>query len=207
MKHFFHNSKESDDVFILLHGTGGRETDLLPVAGQVDLSLSVLGIRGDVIDNGHFRYFKRNADGSMDEGSLLLKTSDVIHFIENAASTYEFEKKALHLIGYSNGANMAVSLLMHKPELFRSGLLLHPSHPLKSFDDTQLNGLDIFMTAGALDQIVLPSEAVQLKQHLSQLGASVSFFMTDHGHELRTTEFTEAAKWWKEKIKQEKKGK
>ncbi|MDR0140165.1 alpha/beta hydrolase [Metabacillus idriensis] len=200
MKHFFHNSEESDQVFILLHGTGGRETDLLPAAGQVDSSLSVLGIRGDVEEKGQFRYFKRKPDGSMDEESLKVKTQDLLDFLSNAVKIYQLDKKVLHLIGYSNGANMAVSLILHRPELFRSAMLFHPSHPLQSYNDVWLNRLDIFVTAGAMDQLVLPSEAVQLKKHLSLLGANVSLHLTDHGHELRNSEFAQASKWWNEKI-------
>lgn len=196
MKHFFHYSKESDQVFLLLHGTGGRETDLLSVAGQVDSSLSVLGIRGDVIEDGKFRYFNRNLDGSMDEESLKSKTKDVLGYLTEAASTYHFNKANIHLIGYSNGANMAVSLLLHQPDFFQSAILLHPSHPLKSSHETKLTGLDIFMTAGARDQVVLPSETVQLRRHLTDLGANVSLHMTDFGHEMRDSEITEASKWW-----------
>ncbi|WP_421378121.1 alpha/beta hydrolase [Bacillus salacetis] len=201
MKHFFHKSKETNEVFVLLHGTGGRETDLLPVAGRIDPALSVLGIRGDVGENGQYRYFKRQPDGSMDEESLKEKTKPLLDFLFEAAITHQFEQKEIHLIGYSNGANMAVSLLLHKPEFFRSAMLLHPSHPLKSFDTAELNDLDIFITAGAKDQLVLPGEAVQLKKHLRHLGARVSLHMTDYGHELRNSEFTQAAKWWSENIK------
>ncbi|MYL50005.1 carboxylesterase [Halobacillus litoralis] len=198
MKHFFHRSEESKKVFILLHGTGGRETDLLPVAARLDSSFSVLGIRGDVVENNQFRYFKRNTDGSMDEGSLMIKTKDLLEFIQEASETYQFEMKDLHIIGYSNGANVAVSLLMHEPDWFGTALLFHPSHPLKSYDDAELDGLDIFITAGAMDRMVLPSEAVQLKKHLSLMGARVSLHMTDYGHELRTTEFIKASSWWSE---------
>ncbi|WP_299742479.1 alpha/beta hydrolase [Rossellomorea sp. y25] len=198
MKHFFHDSEESNQVFILLHGTGGRETDLLPVAGQVDPSLSVLGVRGETIENGQFRYFARTKDGGMDEGSLLEKTGDVLNFIEEAATTYQIDKQSFHLIGYSNGANMAISLLLHRPDLFRTAMLFHPSHPLQSFEKSDLGGRDIFMTAGAVDQITLPGEAFQLKAHLSRLGADVSMHITDHGHELMKSEFREASKWWKE---------
>ncbi|WP_187441960.1 alpha/beta hydrolase [Sutcliffiella horikoshii] len=201
MKHFFHNSSESDQVFLLLHGTGGRETDLLSVAGKVDVSLSVLGVRGDVIEDGRFRYFSRKIDGSIDEESIRAKTIDLLDFLNQAASIYPFNKKNIHLIGYSNGANMAVSLILHQPEIFKSAILLHPSHPLKSFKEARLDALDIFITAGARDQMVLPSEAVQLKSHLTNLGARVSLHMTDYGHEIRDSEITEATKWWNKTFK------
>ncbi|PFA63005.1 carboxylesterase [Bacillus sp. AFS015802] len=202
MKHFFHRSEESRQTFLLLHGTGGRETDLLPIAGQVDPSLSVLGLRGEIIENGQFRYFARTKDGKMDEASLLEKTPEILDFLEKAAAEYEVE--SFHLIGYSNGANMATSLLLHRPDLFRSAMLFHPSHPLRAFEDSHLEGMRILMTAGAVDQVTLPGEAFQLKAHLTRLGADVSMHITDHGHELMKSEFKEATKWWKNRNDRER---
>lgn len=203
MKHFYHHNEESNKVFVLLHGTGGRETDLLHVAGNVDATLSVLGIRGDVVEDGHFRYFKRQKDGSMDEESLLSNTDRLLRFINDASSRYQMDGRELHLIGYSNGANMAVSLLLHQPCLFKSAILLHPSNPLSSFNGALLKDIEVFLTSGARDQMVLPGEVFQLKKHLLELHANVKVHLTDKGHELVEEEITEAAKWWKGQIHNE----
>ncbi|RWZ54479.1 carboxylesterase [Halobacillus fulvus] len=194
MKHFFHNSDESNHAFILLHGMGGRETDLLPVAATLDLSMSVLGIRGDVIEKGSHRYFKRLEDGSFDKEDLQNRTEELIEFIQQKAKNI----KHLHLIGYSNGANMAASLLLSKPDLFKSAILFHPSISPHLLGKESLEGKKVLMTAGAIDQQSPPGQTATLKKFFTELGASASLSLTDYGHELMKSEFTVAAEWWEE---------
>ncbi|WP_284139381.1 dienelactone hydrolase family protein [Virgibacillus sp. LDC-1] len=196
MRYFFHRSKHSADTFILFHGTGGRETDLLRVAGNVNPYFSVFGIRGNVIENGQRRYFKRLKDGSFDKIDLKARTQIMLQFIEQKLKEYQAGETRLHLIGYSNGANMAVNLLLHSPEHFQSAVLLHPSASPHAISHANLSNVPVFITAGATDHIVAPGEAVTLKRQLTESGASVSLFLTDGGHELRESEVSEVTSWW-----------
>ncbi|MBA2176009.1 carboxylesterase [Halobacillus locisalis] len=193
MKHFFHYSDESAHVFILLHGMGGRETDLLPVSAQLDPSMSVLGIRGEVGEKGNHRYFTRLENGSFDKKELQNRTEEIIRFIQKKAENIEH----LHLIGYSNGANMAASLLTSDPDLFTSALLFHPSISTHYLENGNLEGKKVLMTAGAIDQQAPPGQTAALKKFFTGLGASASLSLTDHGHELMKSEFDVAAEWWK----------
>lgn len=199
MKHFFHKSGESQDTFILLHGSGGRETDLLHVAGKVDSSHSILGVRGSVIENGKFRYFERHKDGTLDLISLKERSEELLSFIEKAAKEYEFDLNRLHLIGYSNGANMATRLLVNEPDFFKSAMLFHPVHLFRQNEQTDLGQKEIFISTGSQDRISLPGESVQLKKWFQENSANVSFYMSDYGHELTEPEIKEAMKWWKVK--------
>ena len=75
MKHIFQKGKDpSKPVLLLLHGTGGTETDLLPLAGHIDPEASVLSVRGNVLENGMPRFFRRLAEGVFDEEDLLFRT-------------------------------------------------------------------------------------------------------------------------------------
>ncbi len=114
MKHVFQKGKDtSKPVLLLLHGTGGNELDLLPLAEIMDPEASVLSVRGNVLENGMPRFFRRLAEGIFDEEDLIFRTKELNEFLDGAAKTYEFDRNNIVAIGYSNGANIAASLLFH----------------------------------------------------------------------------------------------
>ena len=97
----------SKPVLLLLHGTGGNELDLLPLAEIVDPEASVLSVRGNVLENGMPRFFRRLAEGIFDEEDLIFRTKELNEFLDEAAKEYKFDRNNIVAIGYSNGANIA----------------------------------------------------------------------------------------------------
>lgn len=129
MKHLFIEKDKQKPVFLLLHGTGGTERDLIPVAEHIDPDASILSVRGNVNENGMARYFKRLREGVFDEESLVSETETLHQFLNQAAKEYDFDRQKLVALGYSNGANIAGSLLMHYEHSLRKAMLLHPMVP------------------------------------------------------------------------------
>ncbi|GAJ98910.1 alpha/beta hydrolase [Geomicrobium sp. JCM 19055] len=198
MKSFYHHSQTSQDVFIVLHGSGGRETDLLHVVGEIDDSLSVLGIRGDVSNNNKgFRYFNRPVDGQFDYAEIQENTDRIASFIKEQVGT----GRSIHLVGYSNGANLAISLLLSHSDLFDSAILLHPSHLFSHVEAKSLDNVAVFITSGARDVITTPGDVMAVKKQLSDNGAQVTVKLTDYGHELTDEEIKQATSWWNTEVK------
>src|SRR5690606_34628251 len=104
---------ETNRTLLLLHGTGGNENDLLPLANHIDPSANVLSVRGNVLENGMPRFFRRLAEGVFDEEDLIFRTKELNEFLDEAAEKYEFDRNNIIAVGYSNGANIAASLLFH----------------------------------------------------------------------------------------------
>jgi len=112
MKHIFQKgTNPSKPTLLLLHGTGGNELDLLPLAGMIDSEASILSVRGNVLENGMPRFFRRLAEGVFDEADLVFRTKELNDFLDEAAGEYEFNRDNIIAVGYSNGANIAASLL------------------------------------------------------------------------------------------------
>ncbi|MFE4133193.1 alpha/beta hydrolase [Peribacillus sp. YIM B13482] len=110
MKHIFNKGKDSTKpTLLLLHGTGGNELDLLPIAGRIDDGASVLSVRGNVLENGMPRFFRRLAEGVFDEEDLIFRTKELNEFLDESAAKYNFDRDNMIAIGYSNGANIAAS--------------------------------------------------------------------------------------------------
>ena len=198
MKHFFHKGKDlTKPTLLLLHGTGGNELDLLPLAGRIDEEASVLSVRGNVLENGMPRFFRRLAEGVFDEEDLVFRTKELNEFLDEAAKIYDFERENIVGIGYSNGANIAASLLFHYQNALKGAILHHPMIPRRGIELPDLSGKSVFIAAGTNDPICSPIESAELQTLLEKANANVSLHWENRGHQLTTSEVEAAAKWYR----------
>lgn len=197
MKHIFQKKDPSKPVLLLLHGTGGNEYDLLPLADWIDTDASVLSVRGEVLENGLPRFFRRIREGVFDEEDLVFRTKQLADFLDEASEKYEFDRNNVVAIGYSNGANIAASLLFHIENSLKGAILLHPMVPRRGIDLPDLTGKKVFIAAGDNDPLCPPAESKELKKILENAGANVTIYWGNYGHTLSRAEIEEAAKWYK----------
>lgn len=200
MKHIFNKGKDSTKpTLLLLHGTGGNELDLLPITGRIDDEASVLSVRGNVLENGMPRFFQRLAEGVFDEEDLIFRTKELNEFLDEAAEEYSFDRNNIIAIGYSNGANIAASLLFHYKNALKGAILHHPMVPRKGIDLPDLSDKYVFIAAGTNDPICSPMESNELQSLLEKANANVELHWENKGHQL-TIEEVEAAGQWYQKI-------
>jgi phospholipase/carboxylesterase len=201
MIHVFHKGTDvTKPTLVLFHGTGGNEQDLLPLAEMLSPGSSLLGIRGNVLENGMPRFFRRLAEGVFDEPDLIFRTHEIKQFLDEAAAQYGFDTDNLVAVGYSNGANIAGSLLFHYKDVFRAGVLLHPMVPLRNVTIPSLEGVSIFIGAGTNDPIIAAAETQELEGILQQAGAEVTTHWGNQGHRLSVAEAEAARDWLRERI-------
>lgn len=197
MRHIFQQGSDTNaPVLLLLHGTGGNERDLLPLAQIISPSSSVLSVRGNVLENGMPRFFRRLAEGVFDEEDLIFRAKELNDFLDQAAAEHQFDRDNIVAVGYSNGANIAGSLLFHYKDALRGAILHHPMVPRRGIELPQLSGIPVFMGAGKNDPISPAQETEELNQLLSAAGASVELHWEHFGHQLSPTEVDAAAKWF-----------
>lgn len=202
MKYIFQQGSDpSAPVLLLLHGTGGTEQDLLPLARHIDETASVLSVRGNVLENGMPRFFRRLAEGVFDEEDLIFRTQELHEFINKAAREYNFQRSNVVAIGYSNGANIAGSLLFHIENSLRGAILHHPMVPRRGIELPDLQSVPVFIGAGHNDPICPPEETDELAKLLTDAGASVSVHWEYSGHQLTGTEVKAASDWYNKHIK------
>ncbi len=197
MKHIFQQGTSAEaPVLVLLHGTGGTERDLLPLAGMISPQSSVLSIRGNVLENGMPRFFKRLSEGVFDEEDLVFRTKELYDFLDEAAQTYGFNRRNLVAVGYSNGANIAGSLLFHYGDALRGAVLHHPMVPQRGIPLPDLSGVPVFIGAGRKDPICPPQESEELERLLAGAGADVTLHWEPGGHQLTGPEIDTASAWY-----------
>ncbi|WP_043930343.1 alpha/beta hydrolase [Bacillus sp. EB01] len=198
MKHIYQKGKNSTKpTLLLLHGTGGNELDLLPLAGMIDDEASILSIRGNVLENGMPRFFRRLAEGVFDEEDLIFRTKELNQFLDEAAEKYGFDRKNIVAIGYSNGANIAASLLFHYQNALKGAILHHPMVPRRGIELPDLSGTLVFIAAGTNDPICSPIESAELQTLLETAKAEVELHWENRGHQLTPSEVKAAAQWYR----------
>ncbi len=197
MLHIFKEGQDKKKpVLLLLHGTGGTEEDLLPLADLIDPKASVLSVRGNVTENGMPRFFRRLAEGVFDEEDLIFRTKELHEFLNEASEKYQFDRENIVAVGYSNGANIAGSLLFHHEGSIKGASLHHPMVPRRGIELPNLTGTSVFIAAGKNDPMCSAAESEELDELLRGAGAKTEVHWEMNGHSLTRTEVAAAAAWF-----------
>jgi phospholipase/carboxylesterase len=186
-------SDASAPPLLLLHGTGGNENDLLPIGRQIAPGSALLSPRGDVSEHGLPRFFRRFAEGIFDLEDVARRTHALADFISAAATRYGFDPNRLAALGYSNGANIAASLLLLRPAALNRAVLLRPMVVLQPERLPDLSGKHVHLVSGRLDPIVPVDHPPRLAAMLRQAGAQVELHWSETGHQLTSADWSLAA--------------
>src|ERR671910_2452156 len=189
-------NEKAELTLLLLHGTGGNEDDLLPLGRELDPNAGLLSPRGKILEGGRIpRFFRRLAEGVFDIEDLKFRTLELAGFVEKASSLYEFDARRVIAVGYSNGANIAASMLLLKPQTLTGAILFRAMVPLVPDNLPDLSDKRIIMSSGLRDPIATRQEAERLSGLLKQAHAVVDLQWQNSGHEL-TQEDIHVAKQW-----------
>lgn len=197
MIHFYEKGADpSAPTLLLLHGTGGTERDLIGVGRMISAGSAQLGVRGNVSENGMSRFFRRLSEGVFDEEDLIFRTGELGGFLDEAAAQYGFDRRNVVAVGYSNGANIAASLMFHQEQALRGAVLLHPMVPRRGIALPDLQAAQVFIGAGRNDPLCPPAESEELTRLLQEAGADVLLHWENNGHQLSRSEIEQAAAWF-----------
>lgn len=197
---FVHRFKEATDpeagpTLLLLHGTGGNENDLIPIAWQIAPGTALLSPRGNVLENGMPRFFRRHAEGVFDLEDLRERAAELAEFVRAAEQAYDLPAGGTVAVGYSNGANMAAALLLLHPGTLAGAVLFRAMVPLVPEPLPNLRGVPVYLAAGQIDPMVPGAETERLAELLRRAGAAVTLEWHESGHGL-TQEDLDAASVW-----------
>jgi len=185
----------SAPVLLMLHGTGGNEDDLLPLGRELAPGATLLSPRGQVLENGMPRFFRRLAEGVFDIDDLRARTASLAEFLEAAATRYGFETSRVVAVGFSNGANIAASLLVLNPGLLGGAVLFRAMVPLVPEAVTVTARTPVLVSNGRMDPLVAAGETNRLKDLLERFGADVTLEWQNAGHNLVEDDLAVARTW------------
>ena len=181
-------------ALLLLHGTGGDERDLVELGRTAGPDSALLSVRGRVLENGMPRFFRRLSEGVFDPEDLAFRTRELAEFIEEAKAGYGLAQP-LYALGYSNGANIASSLLLTRPETLQGAILLRAMTPFEPDAVPDLSDKKILMLSGLMDPIVPADNTQRLAQIWKESGADLRFLMKPAGHGLTPSDVSDIKSW------------
>ncbi len=196
MNYIYKEGNKEKPVLFLLHGTGGDENSLLALAEIIDPEASVLSVRGNVLEHGMSRFFRRVAEGIFDMEDLAFRTKELNAFLNEKAIEHGFDRENIIAIGYSNGANIAANLLFEYENTLKGAILHHPMVPNRDAQLPSQQGTYVFIAAGINDPLCSKEEAVDLQRFLTDAGADVSVEWETNGHQLTMGEVQKAKIWY-----------
>jgi phospholipase/carboxylesterase len=189
---------DSNRTLLLLHGTGGNERDLIPLGRELDPNASLLSPRGKILENGMPRFFRRLAEGVFDLEDLKTRTNELADFVAAAVRHYKLDANRIVGVGYSNGANIAASMLLLRPEIIHAAILFRAMVPLVPDKMPELSSIHVWIGTGDQDPIIPPSESQRLVDLLRSADAHVTIRFFNAGHGLTNSEVEAAGQWLRE---------
>jgi predicted esterase len=187
-------------TLLLLHGTGGNEDDLIQVGQMIAPSASLLSPRGKVLENGMPRFFKRLAEGVFDMEDLKYRTRELADFVKEASNIYSFDLNKTIAVGFSNGANIAASLLLSYPETLMGAILFRAMVPFIPNSRIDLSDKKVLLSAGIFDPIISKSQTQSLFDILEKRLANVTLKWQQSGHNLTELDILDAKEWLSKNI-------
>ena len=196
--HRYEPAAESPDegTLLLLHGTGGNENDLLPLGRAISPRAALLSPRGQVLEHGMPRFFRRLAEGVFDHEDLVARTHELADWVAAAAREHHFDPKRVVAVGFSNGANIAGAMLLLRPETLAGAILIRPMVPFVPDALPSLAGKRVLVAAGKSDPIVPARQSEILAEMMRQAGAEVTLHWSPGAHGLERADLAAATAWW-----------
>ena len=182
-------------TLLLLHGTGANENDLLPLGRALLPDAHMLSPRGKVLEYGMPRFFRRLAEGVFDVDDLVARTHELADFVDRAAKEYDLDPSRIVAVGYSNGANIAGSLLLLHPGVITRAVLLRAMLPFEPDQPLDLTGTRVLISSGREDQMTPAESPTRLEEVLRASGADVELRWQPAGHEVSQEDIEIASRW------------
>jgi phospholipase/carboxylesterase len=185
----------SGETLLVLHGTGGDENDLIGIGQAIAPGTAILSPRGNVLENGAPRFFRRLAEGVFDPKEVRSRAEELARFIRAAVVTHHLDPARIFALGYSNGANVASTVMLVEPAILQGAILFRPMFVYEPTEKTDLDGAAVFISAGRMDPIVPTASVDRLVELLETAHADVTLKWQLAAHSLVPSEVREAAEW------------
>lgn len=178
-------------TLLLLHGTGGDEYSLLPLGNDLWPGAALLGLRGKIMENGMPGCFRFTESGV----NFRFRAEELAQFIRDASQRYGFSMKSLIIVGHSNGADLAASLILLHPHYLAGAILFRVTVPLVPDIIRDFRQLSLFIGASSRDPLIPAGQPEGLAAIFKSGGADVEVSWHQGGHELGDEDIQAAKNW------------
>ncbi|MHC3941506.1 alpha/beta hydrolase [Paenochrobactrum sp. BZR 201-1] len=173
----------SRELVVLLHGSGGNEASLVPLARRVWPRAVLLGVRGRVLQDGGTRWYRKITAVKFDEKDVQQEADTFVIFISKLAEKENLDLPNATFVGYSNGANLLAATMFMHSDLVRRAVLMRSMPVLAQMPKADLSKVQVLTITGEQDKLYSPF-APALSDALRRSDAKLDAEMVDAGHML-----------------------
>ena len=186
----------SAPVLLMLHGTGGDEEEILGLADALDPAATVLSPRGQVIEGGMRRWFRRLSEGVFDVDDVVRRAEELAGFLAWARHRYELGERPIVAVGFSNGANIALATALLHPAALNRVIAFSGMFPLDGRSlTTDLSASEVLLLGGRTDPMAPLYSVDTVAAALTARGAQVERKIRDGGHGITAADVAAARSW------------
>jgi phospholipase/carboxylesterase len=188
---------------LLLHGRGADELDLLGLAEELDPRLFVVSARAPLRMGPGYAWYHLQNIGEPEPASFQASLAALSTFVADLPQAYPVDTARIFVLGFSQGAMMAGSLLLTRPSHLAGTAMLSGYLPLNSglaVDEAPLRNRPAFVAHGTGDQVLPVALGRQARDYLVRLGADVTYREYRIGHSIGPDELVELAGWLGDRI-------
>ncbi|MGU3400585.1 VOC family protein [Brucellaceae bacterium D45D] len=197
--HRIHQPQNPDGtMLVLLHGTGGNENDLMPLAAKAAPNATLLGLRGRSTEEGIQRWFRRYGQKRFDQADIAFEAEALAAFMEEAVQAYAIDLEKTAFIGNSNGGNMLAAFMRLHPQIVKNAVLLRAAEVLEEPPLASLSDTAVLLLKGAYDGF--GDSDGSLEKALRESGATVDIGVADAGHNLTDEDVRKTGEWLKTRL-------
>jgi phospholipase/carboxylesterase len=207
-RHLYRSGTRASPIsLLLLHGTGGDEHDMVPLADLIAPGATLISPRGQVSENGAPRFFRRFAEGVLDVDDWRERSQALADFVGSICAEQGIAPNTLFAVGYSNGANIAQGLLLLRPEVLGGAVLFRPTFITDDVPMKDLSGHPVLLLGGDSDPITAPEDLPRIAELLQKRSASVTVKAVKGSHGLVPDDIIAAQRWLAELVQTTEAGK
>lgn len=178
-------------LLVLLHGYGSDEEDLMGLAPYLDPRFQVVSARAPhPLEMGGFAWFPVEFTPFglvLDHAQARMAGAQLEELLGELRAAPGVDAQRVFLLGFSQGASMALSAALHRPEwvagvVLLSGLVVAEMIPQGEL--AALRGLKVLMIHGRQDPLIPISQGRASRQRVEQLPVALSYREYEMGHEI-----------------------
>ncbi|PRD43262.1 carboxylesterase [Phyllobacterium phragmitis] len=190
---FYRTENPSGKTVVLLHGSGGDEASLVPLASKIWPNAVLLGVRGRVLQEGRTRWYRSITPVKFDQKDVRAEANAFVGFLTRLANSHDLDLSRATFVGYSNGANLLAATMLLHPDLVKRAVLMRPMPVLDETPAANLKA-NVLTVAGAQDELYAPY-APALSAILRSNGARVDARTVETGHLLGDEDVRIVSRW------------
>jgi phospholipase/carboxylesterase len=190
-------SKKYPALF-LIHGKGSNERNMFDLTEGLEDDFFIFSIRGHIPHPPGYAFFTFQIYGYPDREGFDEGIGLITNFLDYASENYPIDKDYLYVLGFSQGAVLAMTLALtlgHKIKgiMALSGYI--PQFVKEDYSIKPVNKVSVFISHGKEDPVLPYEWGEWAQEYFAEKRANVTFYSYEVGHQVSRQNQEDMKQW------------